>query len=104
MSINLIDRHTVSNILKAINLKKKNKDKFQKYLSKYPNRHEVRVQTNIAIDKGLIVQAENCESCGETEKIETHHDDYNYPFDIRWLCKQCHASWHCENTLIYQTH
>lgn len=89
---------------KSDEFKEKNKEKFQKYLSKYPNRHEVRMQTNNAIDKGLIVRAKNCENCGGSENIEAHHDNYNYPLNIKWLCKNCHASWHCENTPIYQTH
>lgn len=89
---------------KSYEFKEKNKEKFQKYLSKHSNRHEVRMQTNNAIDKGLIVRAENCENCGGSENIEAHHDNYNYPLNIRWLCKNCHASWHCENTPIYQTH
>jgi len=100
----LMPAQIVSPILKAMSLKKKNKEKFQKYLSKYPNRHEVRMQTNNAIDKGLIVRAKNCENCGGSENIEAHHDNYNYPLNIKWLCKNYHASWHCENTPIYQTH
>jgi len=37
--------------------------------------------------------AEPCEQCGAT-KTEAHHDDYDKPLDIRWLCSGCHKRLH----------
>ena len=34
-----------------------------------------------------------CEICG-AEKSEAHHDDYDKPLEIRWLCFKCHREWH----------
>jgi hypothetical protein len=34
-----------------------------------------------------------CEVCGLT-KTEAHHDDYDKPLEVRWLCAQHHADLH----------
>lgn len=35
-----------------------------------------------------------CEECGKVETVEAHHDDYEKPLDIRWLCKHHHNLHH----------
>jgi ribosomal protein S27AE len=51
-----------------------------------------------AISRGKLVK-EKCEVCG-AEKTQAHHDDYNKPLEIRWLCKKCHTEWHLNNKPI----
>lgn len=34
-----------------------------------------------------------CERCGGGKSV-AHHDDYDKPLDIRWLCYACHAQHH----------
>jgi len=43
---------------------------------------------------GLI--PEPCAVCGNP-KTQAHHDDYNKPDEIRWLCQNHHAEWHRNN-------
>jgi hypothetical protein len=34
--------------------------------------------------------------CGSTE-VEKHHDDYNKPLQVTWLCRACHLGEHQKN-------
>mgnify|MGYP003405701141 FL=1 len=34
-----------------------------------------------------------CEQCG-AERADRHHDDYDKPLDIRWICRACHIRHH----------
>lgn len=36
-----------------------------------------------------------CEVCG-VEKVLAHHDDYDKPFDVKWLCPKHHVARHKE--------
>lgn len=58
-----------------------------------------------ALEKGILTRKSKCETCKDTgcfkdgrSKIQAHHDDYNKPLEIRWLCQKCHHLWHSKNT------
>ena len=60
--------------------------------------HAVRTKLNQALKNGKIKRGP-CEVCG-AEKAEAHHDNYNEPLKVRWLCKSCHTKWHRKHTPI----
>lgn len=60
----------------------------------------VHDMTFLAIEQGILTQ-QPCEVCGE-QKTVAHHDDYNKPYSVRWLCKKHHFDWHLTNTPIAQ--
>lgn len=53
-----------------------------------------------ALKRGLVVQGV-CEVCGDPN-TEAHHDDYDRPMEVRWLCRRDHKAEHrrlkCEAT------
>lgn len=38
------------------------------------------------------MERQPCEICGD--KAEAHHDDYDKPLEVRWLCFKHHREWH----------
>lgn len=55
-------------------------------------KYGARLLANIAQQYGFI-EKQPCEKCG-FEHAEKHHDDYDKPLDIRWLCRLCHTEQH----------
>lgn len=58
-----------------------------------------------AVHKGVLVRPDRCEVCGRSGRfkdgrsaIQAHHDDYNKPLAVRWLCQKCHHAWHRHHT------
>lgn len=50
------------------------------------------------VKSGALVRPDTCEECGIAgRKIHAHHEDYNRPLDVRWLCRSCHNRWHLKN-------
>jgi transposase-like protein len=50
-----------------------------------------------AINKGEVKRSCTCEDCGDLAKTHGHHDDYNFPLVVRWLCPKCHWDWHSKH-------
>jgi hypothetical protein len=47
-----------------------------------------------AIKSGVLVRSK-CERCGD-EKSVAHHEDYDKPLEVMWLCQPCHKQRHKE--------
>ncbi len=45
---------------------------------------------------GRLVNPGKCEKCPSAKNIQKHHDDYDKPLDVRWLCAKCHCRHHAE--------
>lgn len=48
-----------------------------------------------AIKAGLLVRSP-CEVCGNRQ-TQGHHNDYDLPLSVRWLCSAHHQLWHSHN-------
>jgi len=51
-----------------------------------------RAKVSDAIYRGMLVR-KPCEVCG-AKKTEGHHDDYDKPLKVRWLCHAHHREQH----------
>lgn len=47
-----------------------------------------------AVKTGFLVRPNHCSKCMKECKPDGHHDDYNKPLEVRWLCKVCHNHEH----------
>jgi hypothetical protein len=71
---------------------------YKKYL-KVANQYPEKRQARTAVSNGLVrgkIKREPCVKCGATERIHAHHEDYNKPLDVIWLCTDHHGERHRE--------
>lgn len=90
---------------KAKSYYEKNKEDFfrraKKSRDKYPEEKKARAAILRATKRGEIKKG-HCEIC-DNEKVDAHHDDYNKPLDVRWLCREHHMQWHAVNKPLRKT-
>jgi hypothetical protein len=43
-----------------------------------------------AIRNGKLIRPDRCSNCDALCKPEGHHESYEKPLDVIWLCKECH--------------
>lgn len=68
----------------------------ERYLSEDEDarkRRNARNSINSAVRRGAL-ERQSCEVCGEY--AQAHHDDYDKPLDVRWLCSMHHAEHHMQ--------
>lgn len=56
----------------------------------------LKYQAHLAVQRALAsgrLQRQSCEVCG-AETVDAHHDRYDRPLEVRWLCRRHHAKLH----------
>ena len=66
-------------------------NEYMRYKDKYPQKIIARRRIGYLLRKSYI-QRDICALCGTTKNIEAHHENYNEPYVIIWLCTKCHNS------------
>lgn len=61
-------------------------------------KNNARSRVRYALKKGVLVRMP-CEICGEA-KTQGHHQDYNRPLEVNWLCGSCHKDVHLGVTVL----
>ncbi len=63
----------------------------KKWQQTYKIRHNAHQKVHRAIEDRILIRSNTCQECGKMGKTEGHHEDYNKPLDVIWLCKLCHS-------------
>lgn len=58
---------------------------------------KVRSEVYRALKTGEITRPDNCTVCDKECKPEAHHEDYDKPLEVVWVCKHCHEEIHHSN-------
>ena len=52
---------------------------------------------HLAVQQALVsgtLQKQGCEVCGH-DAVDAHHERYDEPLKVRWLCRRHHVRLHC---------
>lgn len=61
-------------------------------IKKHHDRQRARNTLNRAIRVGKVERPTLCSVCLNIKSTEAHHHDYRKPFDVIWVCRQCHCT------------
>lgn len=65
---------------------------------RYPAKAKAWNAVSNAIRDGRLARSP-CEKCGELE-VQAHHENYEEPLKVRWLCFSCHRSVHGQTVVV----
>lgn len=54
-------------------------------------RAKCRWKLNVYVKRGSI-KKQPCEVCGAAQTLEAHHEDYDKPLEVKWLCRKHHLA------------
>jgi len=75
--------------------KDRRRELWMEYHWRNPHKTYARQALYYEVKCGRIKRPLHCSECGcSSLKIEGHHDDYSKPLDVRWLCRDCHLTFH----------
>ncbi|OTZ47830.1 hypothetical protein [Bacillus thuringiensis] len=57
-------------------------------------KEKARAAVNHAVRDGKLIKPDCCDLCKTEGPVEGHHEDYEKPLEVIWVCKQCHEDIH----------
>ncbi len=63
--------------------------------ARHPDAVKARNKVAKAIREGLLKRSLRCAMCGKSNRrINGHHENYDIPYAVIWLCSSCHKKIH----------
>ena len=59
-----------------------------------PKKYKSRYQFCNAVKLGKITRPTHCQMCNKEALVHGHHEDYDKPFEVIWVCSGCHGIIH----------
>jgi hypothetical protein len=72
-------------------------DNLRRYRAENPIANAAHQMVSRAVKDGYLKKPDRCSSCSmftPSRSLHGHHQDYNMPLDVEWLCAACHATRH----------
>jgi len=74
--------------------KSMNKSK-KKWIENNKEKRKTHHAVNNAVRDGKLIKPKDCQVCGKIEnRIHGHHENYDNPLDVIWVCSKCHTVLH----------
>jgi predicted metal-binding protein len=70
--------------------------KLREYRAKNKHKDKARQLISKSITNGKVIRPDCCERCKISCVPHGHHEDYNKPLEVMWLCTKCHGIRHRE--------
>lgn len=64
------------------------------YRKENPEKISAHNALNHSIRDSKMQRPSSCEKCEMTTRVDGHHEDYNKPLEVVWLCRSCHRELH----------
>lgn len=93
-------RETADHAELAGNWKLRQLSEWKTYVENKEKQKPAHQKVRYAVEKGRLIVPEVCSECGKhagyakdgRRLLQAHHDDYDRPLDVRWLCIPCHRA------------
>lgn len=67
-----------------------------KWAKSNPQHYGIRKKLFRAVASGKLVKPDACSECGTVGRVVGHHEDYDKPLNVQWVCSRCHYAIHEE--------
>jgi len=68
----------------------KDKESYRLWALRNPKAVKARQIVFQALKSGRLEKPEKCVNCGQRRKLLAHHESYDFPYMVTWVCFSCH--------------